>query len=58
LIAFFDYAYGSEYLVELALNENAGALVTFNIRDFQSPEMLPRGLYIVTPGAFVKKYPV
>jgi predicted nucleic acid-binding protein len=58
LIAFFDYAYGSGYLVELALNGNAGVLVTFNTRDFQLPEMLPRGLDIVTPGAFVKKYPV
>ena len=49
---------GDNHLVELALNGNAGALVTFNTKDFQSPEMLPRGLDIVTPGAFVKKYPV
>lgn len=47
---------GDNHLIELALNGNAGALVTFNTRDFQSPEMLPRGLDIITPGAFVRKY--
>ena len=43
--------------VFVTLNGNAGALVTFNTRDFQSPEMmLPQGLDIITPGAFVRKY--
>ena len=49
---------GDNHLIELALNGNAGALVTFNTKDFRKPEMLPRGLDIVTPGAFVKKYAI
>ena len=49
---------GDNHVFELALNGNAAALVTFNLGDFHRGQTHIRGLDILTPGEFVRKYPV
>jgi predicted nucleic acid-binding protein len=48
---------GDNQVFELALNGNAAALVTFNLKDFESA-LIIKGLDILPPGRFVKKYPI
>ena len=49
---------GDNHVFELALNGNAAALVTFNLRDFKGGQTHVKGLDVLTPPEFVRKYPV
>jgi len=45
------------HLVELALAGGASAIVTHNVRDLASGELLFPSLRVLTPAAFLKEYP-
>jgi putative PIN family toxin of toxin-antitoxin system len=45
------------HLVELAVAGGAVAIVTYNIRDLKSGELVFPSLRVVTPAAFLKDYP-
>lgn len=47
---------GDNHVMELVLHGNAGAIVTFNTRDFERAMFAPAGLAIVKPGAFLKRF--
>lgn len=45
------------HLVELAVAGGVAAIVTHNVRDLRSGELLFPGLQVLTPAAFLKEYP-
>ena len=45
------------HLVELAVAGGVAAIVTHNVRDLRSGELLFPGLRVLTPAAFLKEYP-
>ena len=47
---------GDNHVMELAIYGNAGALVTFNTRDFAATQFAPAGLAVLPPGEFLKRF--
>ena len=47
---------GDNHIMELCINGNAAALVTFNVNDFKQAMFAPVGMKVLKPAEFLKMY--
>ena len=47
---------GDNHIMELCINGNAAALVTFNVSDFKGAMFAPAGMGVMPPAEFLKRY--